>query len=247
MFTNEGSDWQWNGLWHYYHFAAENVLTGFAALGSVNPTSTTPPVIDRFVIPWLSNWHDQYGLNDVLVDSIFPELVDEHQWKRLSKDDRWVFFEKSRSGRVIALTKVVIIDRWAAHKHTPAADVWIKMAVGLLTKPLQSNFFSSARQRFMRYNSISDRRPGDKQRILYVDRQSTTRRLPDEKHEALLAALRGLAGPKVEFVHLVLENLDKVQQMAAFVDATIAIGIHGNGLTHLMWMPEKSAVIEVSG
>lgn len=53
---------------HYYHFAAENILAGFGALAMAG---AAPP--RRLVIPWEDDWHDKWGMNDMVASGIFTE------------------------------------------------------------------------------------------------------------------------------------------------------------------------------
>lgn len=84
VFLNEGAKEGWNGLYHYYHFAAENILGGFAALASVrhgldvqdrisekilSGSADTP---ERIVIPWEGGWRDKWGENELVIKGIFP-------------------------------------------------------------------------------------------------------------------------------------------------------------------------------
>jgi hypothetical protein len=77
----------WTGLWHYYHFVAEDILGGFAALASSRAPRHESGVVgkgyhgpveggsmavpDRIVIPWEGNWHDKWGMNEMVVNGVF--------------------------------------------------------------------------------------------------------------------------------------------------------------------------------
>lgn len=90
MLTNEGSEYAWSGLWHYYHFALENLLGGFTAGANIDSEPLMP---DRLAIPWDSNWHDKWGMNDAIVTAIFGnEVINSNDWKEMSSE--WLFFEK---------------------------------------------------------------------------------------------------------------------------------------------------------
>jgi hypothetical protein len=104
VFLNEAAGPSWHGLWHYYHFAVENILGGFAALGTIDSTSTTKNVPDRIIIPWNTGWHDKYAMNDVVVDAIFANaVVEQDQWGRLEQQG-WIFFEQSKFGVALHFT-----------------------------------------------------------------------------------------------------------------------------------------------
>lgn len=98
VWLNEGASDGWNGLWHYYHFAAENILAGFASLATTH--WDTPVMPKQLVIPFYGDrgsWHDKWGMNEMVVDAVFREdVIEPPQWARLEKKgDGWVYFDRS--------------------------------------------------------------------------------------------------------------------------------------------------------
>ncbi|KAG6849007.1 hypothetical protein H0H93_012053 [Arthromyces matolae] len=91
----------------------------------------------------------------------------------------------------------------------------------------------------------------DNHRITYVSRQSGSRRkLVDSDHLDLVEALEDLVarkGDRWELVMLEAESLTHSGQIKAAERTTILLGVHGNGLTHLVFMkPTRvSAVVEI--
>ncbi|KAJ2925857.1 hypothetical protein H1R20_g11236, partial [Candolleomyces eurysporus] len=87
--------------------------------------------------------------------------------------------------------------------------------------------------------------------ITYISRQSArNRKLVKEDHDAMVEAVNELVKRKNEEREVVetrAEHLTKDQQVQAAARTTILLGVHGNGLTHLVWMkPTKvSSVIEI--
>ncbi|KAK0472482.1 hypothetical protein IW261DRAFT_1424309 [Armillaria novae-zelandiae] len=92
----------------------------------------------------------------------------------------------------------------------------------------------------------------DKVVITYISRQNTERRrLTDEAHDSLVTALEELVERKKdegwELNIMYAEQMSKDAQVHAAARTTIMLGVHGNGLTHLLFMPptKVSAVIEI--
>ncbi|TFK75344.1 hypothetical protein BDN72DRAFT_874573 [Pluteus cervinus] len=89
--------------------------------------------------------------------------------------------------------------------------------------------------------------------ITYISRQSSRRRLIQEDHEGLVTALEELVNRKrQEGKHWELnivqaERMTKDEQVRVMSKSTILLGVHGNGLTHLVLMqPTRvSAVVEI--
>jgi hypothetical protein len=79
-------------------------------------------------------------------------------------------------------------------------------------------------------------------KVGYVDRQGSPRRLPDDVHVWLVAYLR--RHPSVDFSHLHMQNYTASQQIALASELDMLVGVHGNGLSHLLWMKPESYVLE---
>ncbi|KAF8904389.1 hypothetical protein CPB84DRAFT_1772907 [Gymnopilus junonius] len=89
--------------------------------------------------------------------------------------------------------------------------------------------------------------------ITYIDRQGVRRHLIPEHHDALVLALQQLVEKKrregKEWILRIVqpERLSKEEQVRVASETTIMLGVHGNGLTHLVFMkPNRySSVIEI--
>ncbi|OSD01278.1 hypothetical protein PYCCODRAFT_1426009 [Trametes coccinea BRFM310] len=84
--------------------------------------------------------------------------------------------------------------------------------------------------------------------ITYISRQASRRHLLDPDHAALVEALEEMCkrhGWELNVVEA--EKLSKEQQLAIAARTTVMLGVHGNGLTHLIMMPVTpvSTVIEI--
>ncbi|KAJ7761546.1 hypothetical protein DFH07DRAFT_421165 [Mycena maculata] len=87
--------------------------------------------------------------------------------------------------------------------------------------------------------------------ITYISRQSAgNRKLTSESHAGLVSALEELVkrkGPSWELNVMEAERMTKDEQLQVIARTTILLGVHGNGLTHLVMMhPTRiSTVIEI--
>ncbi|THU97610.1 hypothetical protein K435DRAFT_965404 [Dendrothele bispora CBS 962.96] len=110
-----------------------------------------------------------------------------------------------------------------------------------LPSPLSSSLRSPS------FNSLS-KKPNVV--ITYLSRQPSARRkLTPEAHESLVKALEETCQRRGwEFILMEPEKMGKDEQVRVAARTTILISVHGNGLTHLLWMPPTtsiSAVIEI--
>jgi capsular polysaccharide biosynthesis protein len=110
-------------------------------------------------------------------------------------------------------------------------------------------------------------RLGPVPKVVYIDRQASKRRLRHEDHLGLMDTLLSLRDSgRIAFKHAKLEDLSHAEQVTMVSDADVSrvggyddgewwaaltrvkiiVGVHGNGLTHLLWMPQGGNVVEVS-
>ncbi|KAI0266733.1 hypothetical protein BC834DRAFT_873254 [Gloeopeniophorella convolvens] len=84
--------------------------------------------------------------------------------------------------------------------------------------------------------------------ITYISRQGVRRHLVDEDHDGLVRALVELCDRRGWELNVApMERLSKEEQLALVARTTFLLGVHGNGLTHLIMMPLTpiSTVIEL--
>ncbi len=84
--------------------------------------------------------------------------------------------------------------------------------------------------------------------VTYISRQSSRRRLTPDSHADLVQALQSHSKANGwDLMVVEAEKMSKEEQLNLAAKTTIMLGVHGNGLTHLLWMPAtpQSAVIEM--
>jgi hypothetical protein len=146
------------------------------------------------------------------------------------------------------------------------------MAMDVLHLPLPAseppqNFFARPQQSLAKELGVSGypaRRPGTAKsftegkslkqgevRIIYVDRQGSDRKLDAVSEAGLLQVLddlersSGIDGTKVVVERVKFETMDAKSQIETAMRADIWLGIHGNGLTHLVWTLSGATVVEL--
>lgn len=267
LFFNDGWDGKWSGYKWLYHMVAEALLGSLSILSSVPPLSTSiqsqgqgqaqdtsqgrvtyggdGKLPDRLVIAWDYNWDARYGLPRAVAEALFGDdkLIEPEEWTQMTSQDTWIYFER-----------VLLVDRNTAHRHNPLARQWFKMAIDAYSLASSPSFFFPTRHALLSNYDIPTytrsapglRLSGKKPKIVYVDRQRTTRKFDVEVHTQLLKQLKKIErAKKAVVVDAVLEDLEKKKQFEMFTDADIILGIHGNGLAHELWMPEGGIVIEI--
>ncbi|TFK41768.1 hypothetical protein BDQ12DRAFT_678458 [Crucibulum laeve] len=239
---------------HYYHWWGEIVL-GFWRIysGMTLAAGITPTPPDRFILPNVfdDEWRDPAGLNGPLMRAGFPTTTIENgaYWKDLMALKTTIVFERA-----------MIIDRDAAHRHEWASR-WFKMIGGTMEAIAPNNYWEPIRRTTIKnllgyLPKLNDRgvvieplRANSQLPIVtYISRQGGQRRLSNEAHENLVDALKSLEDERICIFNVAsMERLTVQEQIEHAARSTILIGVHGNGLTHQLWMSPspRSTVMEI--
>jgi len=237
---------------HYFHWSAE-IWYGFWRTYSSLDRSITPegktvlPPLSRVVFTHLSNqqWQDYAHMNEWVFRSSFPsatmEFIDD--WR-----------DRAEMGKAFVYERVVVADRSAA-MLSESFIRFQRSAASAFMIPSSPNWWSPIRNNVVGFTGL-DLSVGnsvgiatnDTPVITYISRQSWGRRmLKPADHEKLvqeLYKLRDKYGYEVNVVNP--EKMSRVEQLQLAARTTIMMGVHGNGLTSLVWMKPtpRSTVIE---
>ncbi|KAL1412992.1 hypothetical protein Q8F55_000741 [Vanrija albida] len=218
---------------HYYHFIGETFLGAwrivqnyFYQTGKRIPPFTNMGFLRSYEgdeLPGISQdrmWQDHAGANKFFLNAFFPEIKIQ---TRLDWEDM------AATGEMYRFPLAVIGDRYAGHDGPSAS--W-KPWGDVLRLPVHPTWLTELRDRVVKIKR------GRKPHVLYLTRQDTTRRLTDQDHSALVYQLR-----KLEEDGLVQLTIKTFTDGDSFVDQVALIGtvdffvsVHGNGLTHTLWM-----------
>lgn len=240
---------------HYYHFTANIIFElwrTYTALGStVTPNRYTAlPAPARLLFRNVANteWRDYANMNQWVMDGAFPSIG-------MGFEEDWT--DRAAMHVPFVFDHIVISDRSARYEgdwsnngwwsSTPASELrgvkdwWMPIRSSMLS-------FSGLEAEFITGPTLGERLDNSKLVITYVSRQGGGRRmLRPEDHETLvkeLHMLRARHGYEVNIVSM--EKLSRAEQMQLAGRTTILMGVHGNGLTALLWMQPtvRSTVIE---
>ncbi|KNZ73606.1 hypothetical protein J132_10742 [Termitomyces sp. J132] len=232
-----------------------------------------PPHIDRVIFPHADaqGWRDDTGFNAYFLRAVFPSLNVEikDDWEdriivTTTKDRAWHF------------PVVLIADRSASFRGSICGSETQRTAseafeimrsqhqllghhVGGWWQPVRKamwDFASAVPSPVRRVNL--DTEPSnlllpmpEKIVITYISRQGGPRRkLREADHVDLVAALEALVARKGagwELLVIQAEQIPKDEQIQVAARTTILLGVHGNGLTHLVFTrpTRASAVVEL--
>ncbi|KAH6911447.1 hypothetical protein BKA70DRAFT_1267708 [Coprinopsis sp. MPI-PUGE-AT-0042] len=233
---------------HYYHWSAELWFGFWRTYSSLDQDitqngTTSLPSPRRLIFNNVDNfhWRDYASMNEWVLRSSFPSVSVEF------KDD-WL--DRADMARPFVFERVVVADRSAAmlsfnyarYQRTAAAAFGLPGSVDWW-QPIRNNVIEFAGLE----KSVGE---GTTTRpvITYISRQKWGRRmLRKEDHERLVRALYKLRedhGYEVNVVHA--EEMTRQEQIRLAARTTILMGVHGNGLTSLIWMKPspRSTVME---
>ncbi|GJJ08534.1 hypothetical protein Clacol_002752 [Clathrus columnatus] len=229
---------------HYYHWSAE-VLLGFWRTYSsldvtIKPTGETNlSSPERILMPNIpqDQWSDYARMNTFITKAAFPSIAIEFKedWsERASMELPYVF------------ERVVLGDRIAAMR-SPVYTLNGRMTGAPFKLPGSPYWWSPIRHNVVEsVGGDSQAEPGNV--ITYVSRQEWGRRmLLPEDHERLVKELYKLRDQYKYEVNIVsMDQMTRKEQVKLASRTTIMIGVHGNGLTALLWMKptKRSAVME---
>ncbi|KDQ20223.1 hypothetical protein BOTBODRAFT_27641 [Botryobasidium botryosum FD-172 SS1] len=227
---------------HYYHFAAELLFGLWRTYSSLEPyipasgrTGLPPPSRILFPHTPTDKWRDYARMNQYILLSAFPSVALEFQ-------DDWA--DRATMGRAFVLDRVVLGDRAAAMRSKRfLATGRTAAAAGVL--PGSAHWWAPIRKNVIEFVG-GDVASKDRPVITYVSRQDWGRRmLIKEDHEGLVRALHRLRDEQGYEVNIVsMDKLTREEQLRLAARTTIMLGVHGNGLTSLLWMqPSPQATV----
>ncbi|EPQ54991.1 hypothetical protein GLOTRDRAFT_116124 [Gloeophyllum trabeum ATCC 11539] len=229
---------------HYYHWSAELFFGLWRTYSSLDPTipangSTHLPPPRRLLFSHLdaAHWRDYAAMNEWVLRAAFPGIA-------LEFNTDWA--ERAGMGAVSVLDRVVLADRSAAMYAYNFLRTQRTASVPFAL-PGSAHWWSTIRGSVMQFAGFSDAmQPSDKYVITYISRQEWGRRmLKQEDHERLvqeLYKLRDTYGYEVVVANM--DKMSRVEQLQLAGRTTIMMGVHGNGLTSLVWMkPQRRSTV----
>ncbi|KAH9042482.1 hypothetical protein EDB85DRAFT_1915292 [Lactarius pseudohatsudake] len=223
---------------HYYHWSAELFFGFWRSYSSLDPfippsgkTALPPPRRILFSHLDADHWRDYASMNQWVLRTAFPSISMEfsHDWN-----------DRAAMGVPFVFDRVLFADRAAAINGAN----WLRTqrtASEAFALPGSPNWWSTFRNNVIEYTGLNaSTGAGTRGRpvITYISRQGWGRRMLIQKdHDKLveeLYKLRDQYGYEVNVVSM--DKLSRAEQLRLAGRTTIMMGVHGNGLTALLWM-----------
>eukprot|EP00475_Leptophrys_vorax_P040562 TRINITY_DN7543_c0_g2_i2.p1 TRINITY_DN7543_c0_g2~~TRINITY_DN7543_c0_g2_i2.p1 ORF type:complete len:424 (+),score=102.56 TRINITY_DN7543_c0_g2_i2:161-1273(+) len=141
---------------------------------------------------------------------------------------------------LVTFRNVVVVDRKGAH-HNTLTNQLLKMD-GAIYQEVKRNH-QSLRDKIMRAQGVKSSRNRTLQKLLIVDRSEGRRSMNRTVFFELTSALSATGKFELEIAQF--EKMSFFDQIKAAEDADVIMGVHGNGLTHVLWMKPGSTLVEI--
>jgi len=213
------------GLWRTYSALDPNI----------DPEGkTTLPPVARWSFPHAStvNWRDYAHMNEWIFRAAFPgaglEFLED--WEERA----------STPGRAFVYERVILGDRiaaWTGQRYLATG----RTAANAFEFTASPHWWATIRANVVEFAGVfpsDDDAARKKGVITYISRQGWGRRmLREADHLVLVEELGKLKKDHGYEVNIVeMDKLTREQQMRLAARTTIMMGVHGNGLTALLWM-----------
>ncbi|TRM68338.1 hypothetical protein BD626DRAFT_393668 [Schizophyllum amplum] len=223
---------------HYYHWSAElwfGLWRAYSSLDTIiakdGKTSLKAPRRLMFTHLDAHHWRDYADMNQFVVRSTVPSITMEFidDWRDRAEMDRAFVFDR-----------ILIEDRSAAFL-SKEVQRYQRIVANTFQLPGSVNWWMTVRNNVIEFagvhRSIGEGVTG-KPVITYISRQTWGRRmLKPEDHDRLVAELNKLHDTYGYEVNIVsMDKLSRMEQIQLAARTTIMMGVHGNGLTSLIWM-----------
>ncbi|KIM64039.1 hypothetical protein SCLCIDRAFT_116178 [Scleroderma citrinum Foug A] len=238
----DGVTWMMNDppqlIRHYYHWVAEIFFGFWRTYSSLDPSisasgisSLPAPRRIWFVHLDADQWRDKVHFNEWVLRSVFPSLTAEY-----SND--WI--DRAGLGRPFLLDRVLISDRAAAMRGKNYHET-SRPSSEAFSLPESSHWWVPITTSVMEFAGLDEASivaTSTPPVITYVSRQTARgRMLMTEHHNRLIEELYELRDKYAYEVNVVsMEKLSREEQIGLAARTTIMMGVHGNGLTSLLWM-----------
>lgn len=178
-----------------------------------------------------SQWRDKARFNEWVLRSSFPSLTAEY-----SND--WI--DRAELGRPFLLDRVLLSDRAAAMRGNNYRET-NRPSSEAFSLPESSHWWLPITTSVMEIAGLDEASilaTSARPVITYVSRQTSRgRMLITEHHDRLIKELYELRDKYAYEVNVVnMEKLSREAQIRLAARTTIMMGVHGNGLTSLLWM-----------
>ena len=211
-------------LFHFFHLL-EHLVGIWSLYGDENNEDIKTIVLDGIS----SNWEGPNKLNKHLIEALFPNAV----------VITWDNFIKMHDNKTICLERAVLSDRAVTLNNYECTKI-NKMLGSALPFLSEENLINLADK--VHTYSKTKKCASDTLRVTYTKR-GMPRTLTENLEKQLLSDISKI--PNVSVIVADFCKLSFQEQVNLIGNTDVLIGVHGNGLSHILFLPENAAAIEI--
>ncbi|KAK4687906.1 hypothetical protein P7C73_g2203, partial [Tremellales sp. Uapishka_1] len=221
---------------HYFH--CEVFLGAWRIVASTGENNLPARLMYR-TSP--NDWRDHAGLTSWFQQNVLPETAIEEQT---------IWEDRAKSRTTYLFDSITIVDRWAAHRFGEDVKFWNKATADLPSIEVEKTWLKplrdSMKELVQTEGCVVKRLRADVPVVTYINRQLTGRRLNEDDDDMMVKGLLELNKDGIiEFHDAKMETMSRTEQFCLALRTDIMLGVHGNGLSHQLWMKPGSAVVEI--
>lgn len=179
-----------------------------------------------------SSWPGPNQMNRHLLKALFPNAVVQ-TWHEFMQ-------ECSSHNGPLVFERAVTSDRALTSSHPMCTR--INKLLGAALPHLNKQALDHFAQRLYTYTNTVPAR-SDQIRITYSKRTGLVRTLADKLERRLITQLSSIPGVLINTVDFAKISFE--EQVRLIGNTDILIGVHGNGLSHTLFLPNHASVIEI--
>jgi hypothetical protein len=179
----------------------------------------------------LANWRGPNGINEHLLKALFPNAQIQ-TWQEFHA-------EALQQNRPLLFQRLVTSDR-AQTLDRPICQRINKMLAEVAAQ-ISPRSISQLATRLHSY-AKTEPKLHDKLRVTYTKR-GPPRTLSPELESQLLDRLKAIPGVELQAVDFAKISFE--EQIRCIAQTDLLLGVHGNGLSHALFLPDQAAVIEI--
>ena len=210
---------------HYFHFCEEFLLAWSAH------RHEALPLIQTIIFPDTDHWRGRSNdINQKIIESVAPgaQIIGATEFNEISKK------------YLLQFENAIVIDRHACHLN-PDVNYFNKMVI-THTPYMKKEYIQEVREALLDHLKTRDN-VHSKPFITYIMRKSY-RYLEPEFEKKLLSEIEKKF-PQYRLNPVWFEKYTFAEQLQIIRNSKVLIGAHGNGLTHELFLPPNSLVIEI--
>lgn len=175
------------------------------------------------------NWAGPNFINKHLLKALFPK----------AEVKTWEAFIWENRGKYLRMERAVTSDRAISANSRACAK--INKMLGAALHCLSS---SALNQLALQVNSYANTpmRNSDRVAVTYLTRHMPRALEPELEHQ-FVSALQALPGVQLRVVNFA--GISFKEQINIIGNTDVLISVHGNGLSHLLFLPQSSTVVEI--